>query len=272
MNTYLKRVVCFLLCISVLSLPLLFTSKGQTPRTGRIGAGNVTSITGVTSDGDTVHIDIPAIFADDIWADGMTTDTIKFICGVDTVKMYHDGTDFIFEGDAGTGSFKFNKGLDVTGGVTASGAGTLGSLVVGAGSDSVGYTGGTLDVYKTAAGPLLRLTSSTEDSIFIVRDDRRIIGGLTVLTVKATVANDGTIALDSDVSGWGNVMVGDNEEYAEIRFSADGTVTLLVSSADVASTDTGSKFCIFDNGDHVLLKNRLGSSKTVAYNIYFYEP
>jgi len=229
---------------------------------------------GSNAEFDSLTVTGGALFKSNIVIETSTSEAliIKDATDADTVKIYHNGTDAVFEGDAGTGLFKFNKGLDVTGGITASGAGMAGSLIVGTGSDSVGYTGGTLDIYKTAAGPLLRLTSSTEDSIFIVRPDRKIVNGLTHFAGRVTVADDDSVALDADAAGWGHVMIGDNEEYSEFRFKADGTVTLIDNSANVVTTDTDAKLCFIDKGDHVIIKNRLGASKTIAYNIYFYKP
>jgi hypothetical protein len=39
----------------------------------------------------------------------------------------------------------------------------------------------------------------------------------------------------------------------------------MENTATVVSTDTDDKFCIFDNGTTVRVRNRLGDTKTVKY-------
>jgi len=64
------------------------------------------------ADGDTVMaFDPNATYPSQYMTDGT---------GADTVKQGHDGTDYLFTGDAGTGSFKFNKKVDVTGDIETS--------------------------------------------------------------------------------------------------------------------------------------------------------
>jgi len=70
------------------------------------------------------------------------------------------------------------------------------------------------------------------------------------------------------VNGFGFIQIADNEEYAWFFFNKDGEVTLAVNSGNVDDADTDGKFCIYDDGDNVALKNRLGSSRKLRYILW----
>ena len=82
-------------------------------------------------------------------------------------------------------------------------------------------------------------------------------------TINESLADDASIDLTTNTTGWGFVMAGDNEEYAHFRFTAAGVVSLDYNSANVVTTDTDAKLCIFDNGNNVRIRNRLGSAKNI---------
>lgn len=84
-----------------------------------------------------------------------------------------------------------------------------------------------------------------------------------------SVADDATITLPDATSGWGEVFVGDNEERARFSWTTAGVVTLMENTANVVDSDTDTKFCIFDNGTGVVIRNRLGAVKTVKYIINY---
>lgn len=83
--------------------------------------------------------------------------------------------------------------------------------------------------------------------------------------IDRTLSDDESIILPPNRCGRGWVLVGDNEEYSDFRFCGNGTVTLFSSSANVINSDTDANFCIFSNGSSVVLKNRLGTTKTIKY-------
>ena len=90
---------------------------------------------------------------------------------------------------------------------------------------------------------------------------------------KSVIADDGTILLASSVCGWGEVMVGDNQELLRFKFASDGTVTLLSDcSTNTDDADTDGDLCAYDGGDHVVIKNRLGASKKIAVDVKYYTP
>ena len=83
------------------------------------------------------------------------------------------------------------------------------------------------------------------------------------------LANDEYIDLPDAIKGQGSVIVGDNEEYARFRFSTTGSVALDENTVDISDTDTASKFCIFDNGTNVRVKNRLGSAYDIILTVNY---
>jgi hypothetical protein len=93
--------------------------------------------------------------------------------------------------------------------------------------------------------------------------------GLTTRFTSETVADDAEIVIATGVSGWGFAQIGDNQEWGQFSFTADGTVTLVANSANTVNTDTDAKFCIYDAGSGIAIKNRLGSSLTVRFEIHY---
>ena len=86
------------------------------------------------------------------------------------------------------------------------------------------------------------------------------------------LANDGGLNLPTSSAGWIRFMVGDNEEYGIAHWNAAGTVVLGDVSANVVNTDTGAKFCIISGANPVVVKNRLGAAKTVAFSLHYFTP
>ncbi len=87
------------------------------------------------------------------------------------------------------------------------------------------------------------------------------------------VIDTGEITFVTGVAGFGEVMIGDNQEWAQIRFTSEGVVTLVDSSANVTTTnDTDAKLNIYDGGSGIVIENQLGSTLKVAINISYYTP
>jgi len=93
--------------------------------------------------------------------------------------------------------------------------------------------------------------------------------GLTKEIDSASIDDDGEIILTTAVAGWGFVQAGDNEEYAQVAFTSAGVVTLIYNSTNVANTDSDGNLCIYDAGTGIAIKNRLGSTKTIRYEINY---
>ena len=110
------------------------------------------------------------------------------------------------------------------------------------------------------------IDSLKTDYIGIKQDGAiNFFGGLQQKGEALTLDDDETYNLPRDVNGFGFIQVADNEEYAWFFFNKDGEVTLAVNSGNVDDADIDGKFCIYDGGDYVVLKNRLGSTRKIRY-------
>ena len=87
--------------------------------------------------------------------------------------------------------------------------------------------------------------------------------------VTASVADEGSITLDTAMAGRGWAMAGDNEEYIEFRFTAAGVVTVISNSANAINTDTDGFLCVYDAGAGIAIKNRLGATKVIRYVVHY---
>ena len=74
-------------------------------------------------------------------------------------------------------------------------------------------------------------------------------------------------SIPANLTGFGFVQLG-GEEYAQVSFTSAAVVTLVANSANVANTDSDGNLCIYDGGSQVLIRNRLGSAKTLIYNLH----
>ena len=121
----------------------------------------------------------------------------------------------------------------------------------------------------------IRFESNTKPDAFSLDGATGVIGydSLLVHRERSWVADDGEITLATGVAGWGFAMVGDMQEYAHFVFTSAGAVTLLTdASGNAVNTDTDAKFCIYDAGTGIAIKNRLGSALTVMVDIKYADP
>ena len=86
---------------------------------------------------------------------------------------------------------------------------------------------------------------------------------------EASVADEGSVTLDTGKTGRGWAMAGDNEEYIEFRFTAAGVVTVISNTANAINTDTDGNLCVYDAGAGIAIKNRLGATKNIRYFINY---
>jgi hypothetical protein len=89
---------------------------------------------------------------------------------------------------------------------------------------------------------------------------------------KSSLADNGTITLATGVAGWGYAQIGDRQEWMRFGFKVDGTVDIEAGSINAVNTDTDEKFCVYDAGSGVVIKNALGSRLTCAVDIHYYTP
>lgn len=120
----------------------------------------------------------------------------------------------------------------------------------------------------TADGRYVNVTGDTVTGTLTLNNPLNI-SGLYIAADNIAVSDEASILLPDATAGWGEVFVGDNEERARFSWKADGSVTLMENTANVVNTDTDDKFCIYDNATAVVIKNRLGASKTVKYVINY---
>jgi hypothetical protein len=86
------------------------------------------------------------------------------------------------------------------------------------------------------------------------------------------VADDGSFDLPDASAGFGFIMAGDGEEYAQFTWTSAAVVTLIDNSANVVNTDTDTNLCIFDNGTAVRVRNRLGAAKDIVFDYHYTTP
>lgn len=90
------------------------------------------------------------------------------------------------------------------------------------------------------------------------------------VTVSVVMVDDGTVDLSTSVVDTiADIRLSDNSEYMKVFIASDGTITQLSGSANTAITDSDGKLCIYWSTDHAIIKNRMGSSKTVKYILSF---
>lgn len=97
-------------------------------------------------------------------------------------------------------------------------------------------------------------------------------GGLTCFGSDDAVADDGTVSLpEMTVGGFGILVVGSDEERAFFTASATGEVNLMSYSDNItANEDADGRLCIGTSAaSPIVVKNRLGSEKTVLLSIWY---
>lgn len=89
----------------------------------------------------------------------------------------------------------------------------------------------------------------------------------------SVIADDGTISLPVGKSGWGEIGIGDMQEFVRFKFTSEAVVTLLSDcSTNTDDADTDGDLCVYDGGDHVIIKNRLGATKVIALVVHYFSP
>lgn len=82
-----------------------------------------------------------------------------------------------------------------------------------------------------------------------------------------SLADDASFDLPDSSAGFCTILVGDSEEYAFFRWDTTAAVNVIDSSgSNISTSDDDGKFCIFDNGTAVRVRNRLGAAKKVIFD------
>jgi len=99
-----------------------------------------------------------------------------------------------------------------------------------------------------------------------------ISNGLNSFSRSLDLDNDKDILIAKGQHGWGTVQAGDDESFAQFRFSSQGQMVLFNQTANVIDSDEEGRFCIYYNGEGIVLKNRLGAVKRVNFTINYTNP
>ena len=70
----------------------------------------------------------------------------------------------------------------------------------------------------------------------------------------------------------GNAIHPSNSECIHAKWDSNGTVFDLGSSTNTAFTDSDTNFCCYDAGSVARIKNRLGGTRVIIFDINFYVP
>ena len=223
--------------------------------------------------------------------------------GSDQIGIYHDNSNAYFKWTDGRLYFETDEGSDSNTEVFFRGKGTgfarnriydednleyldlycsLGAAIIRAAGTSP--TG--LYLQNTATSDVICFSGSSEGDTkelqihgYNTGDANRSFGsscqyGGEVIQHASPIelADDAYFDLPDATAGFGFFLVDDAEEYAHITWDSAAAVTLVNSSANVVTTDTDTKFCIFDNGTQVRVRNRLGAAKKVVFKYNYWTP
>ena len=160
------------------------------------------------------------------------------------------------------------RGIATTNGANAS-FGVVGRGYVGATADTGIAYGGYFYATTTHAGAnnigiYANASGGTENFDFYGASGNTYSSGLKTKENSGTLADDATIALPTGVAGI--LQVWTEAEYGQVYVTTAGVVTLIAGSANFAITDSDTDLCVYDGGSGAVIKNRLGSSKTVRYS------
>lgn len=102
-----------------------------------------------------------------------------------------------------------------------------------------------------------------------VNKNIRATNRLQEIKASTPLGDDKEILIQTGTAGWGFAMIGDNQEYGQFVWTSAGVVTLVNNSANTVAADTDAKFCIYDAGSGIAIKNRLGSTLTLRYELNY---
>lgn len=91
----------------------------------------------------------------------------------------------------------------------------------------------------------------------------QVRGDLTTYQTSTSLADDANITFTTGVAGFGQVMAGNGEEWMQVHFTSAGVVTKVSGTTNTSVTDSDTDLCVFDAGDGIKIRNRLGSTKDI---------
>jgi len=75
--------------------------------------------------------------------------------------------------------------------------------------------------------------------------------------------------ITANSKGFGWIMAGNNQEFAQFRFGSSGGVTLINNSTNVTNTDTDANLNIYQSSNTLRVRNRLGVTMPVTIKIEY---
>jgi len=117
-----------------------------------------------------------------------------------------------------------------------------------------------------------------QGSVVTISDTGQVAGVISISMLNKVLAGARIVLADDGIknlyvdgfTGYGEIIIGDNEEYAHFRWTSAGVVSLTTSTDNITNIEgNAGTFNIYDNGTGVSFENKLGASKTVSYHIYY---
>jgi hypothetical protein len=125
----------------------------------------------------------------------------------------------------------------------------------------------------------LRLRDGSVVSTYSGEDVEESIPGMGLVRAhdRFTLADDAEFDLPSYSGGFARILAGpvtgaSSVECLHICWGSDGAPIDLGSTTNTALADTDTNLCAYDNGTKVTIKNRLGSTKAMIFEIHYYNP
>ncbi len=104
---------------------------------------------------------------------------------------------------------------------------------------------------------------------FYINDSTNKYHGMYKLQSYTAMDDETSISLGANCWGFGQIRTSNND-FASFDFYSDGTVNIhSISTANVVNTDSDGKFCIYDGGDHIVIKNRIGGGIAIVGEINY---
>lgn len=125
----------------------------------------------------------------------------------------------------------------------------------------------------TLSAPLLFITNNIE-RMRISNIGEIVVDSLTSRNEASKIDSARIISLEAGRCGWGEVMIGDAQEWATFHFTTAGAVTLRTNSTNVSTTAFNpNTLNIYDAGTGVAIQNYLSAGQLkVAINIKYFTP
>ena len=130
-------------------------------------------------------------------------------------------------------------------------------------------TTGTVQAEHLASTNNATLTITATDSITLATTDI-ITDSVSTRIDSVVLADEATFNLPTSSTGILNIFVEGDNESATCDIQDAGTVTVRSATGSVVNTDTDTNLCIITGANPVVIKNHLGSEKTICYN-YLYK-